>query len=310
MMMKLQPIVLSTLILVLAALAACRSGEASSKPAVIDVIATDFAFDAPDTVPAGWTTLQLLNKGAQTHFVVLDHLPEGRTMEDWIAAVGLPFDSAWNGLRRGTLQKADVAPLLGRLLPEWFAEVRQRGGVGLVAPGEQATATVQLEPGTYVLECYGKTPDGTFHTALGMARQLTVTERRSPAESPAADLEVAFDAGVMAAPARVRPGRHTVAVQYRQAAEGLLANDVHVARLPEGLDADSVVPWMDWMNVAGLRAPAPVGFLGGVQEMPVGSTAYFTVDLTPGRYVWISENARNGMVQTFTVGDAAGDGQS
>jgi hypothetical protein len=96
-----------------------------------------------------------------------------------------------------------------------------------------------------------------------MARQLTVSERRSATQPPTADLEVAFANGAMTAPAALEPGRRIVAVHYRYAAEGLLANDVHVARLPDGIDADSVIPWMDWMNVAGLRAPAPVRFLGG-----------------------------------------------
>jgi hypothetical protein len=306
--MKLQQIA-PAIILILGLQAACRPGAAMPESAVVEVVATDFAFQAPDTIPAGWTTLRLINQGAQTHFVVLDHLPDGRTLDDFAAAVAVPFDSAWNGLQRGTLEKADVASLLGSLLPEWFAGVRQTGGVGLLAPGEQATATMQLEPGTYVLECYVKTPDGTFHTALGMARQLTVSGERSATRPPTADVEVAFAGGAMTAPAAIAPGRQIVAVSYGHAAEGLLANDVHVARLPEGVAADSIVPWMDWMNVAGLRAPAPVSFLGGVQEMPVGSTAYFTVELAPGRYVWISENAGDGMVQAFTVGDAAGSGQ-
>ena len=159
----------------------------------------------------------------------------------------------------------------------------------------------RFDPGTYVLECYVKTPDGMFHTSLGMARELTVVAGPSSTKPPAADLEIAFADGVMEAPAAVQSGSHTVAVHYRQAAEGLLANDVHVAPLSDGVEADLIVPWMDWMNVAGLRAPAPVRFLGGVQEMPLGNTAYFTIELTPGRYVWISENAGNGMVKAFTV---------
>lgn len=295
------------LIPIVGLLPSCGSGESSSESDIVEVIATDFAFQAPDTIPAGWTTLRLVNQGAQTHFVVLDQMPAGRTLDDYIAAVSTPFDSAWNGLQRGTLAKSEVGPLLGKLLPPWFAEVRQTGGVGLVAPGEQATATIQLDPGTYILECYVKAPDGTFHTALGMARQLTVADRPSRAAAPSAGFEIAFDGGGMTAPAGIGPGRHTVAVHYRQAAEGLLANDVHVARLPDGVEADSVVPWMDWMNVGGLRAPAPVSFLGGVQEMPVGNTAYFTVELEPGRYLWISENAGSGMVKAFTVEEGGGE---
>lgn len=293
------------LLIALAALAACRPGDdAVPEPEIVNVVATDFAFEAPDTIPAGWTTLRLVNRGAQTHFVVLDQLPDGRTLDDFVAAVALPFDSAWSGLQDGTLAKSDVGPLLGSMLPAWFAEVRQTGGVGLVAPGGQATATVRLEPGTYVLECYVKTPDGTFHTALGMARQLTVAAATSAAGPPTADAAVAFENDAMTAPAAVRPGTRTIAVHYRDAAEGLLANDVHVAPLPDDVDADSVIAWMDWMNVSGLRAPAPVRFLGGAQEMPSGNTAYFTVDLAPGRYLWISENAGSGMVKEFIVGDS------
>jgi hypothetical protein len=47
---------------------------------------------------------------------------------------------------------------------------------------------------------------------------------------------------------------------------------------------------------------APAEFLGGVQEMPVGTTAYFTVDLEPGLYTWIAESsADKGMVNEFFV---------
>ncbi len=266
----------------------------------VRVVAHDFSFDAPDTISSGWTTFHFSNQGAQTHFFVLDHLPGDRGLGDFVGAVGEPFDSAWSGLQAGTLTKDQVGPLLGSMLPSWWAQVEQTGGVGLLAPGHEATATVELEPGNYVMECYLKTPEGVFHTALGMARQLTVTSERSDASPPSADLEIVFDESGMTAPSQVAPGRHVVAVHYRKAAEGLLANDVHVMALPED-GAEAVVPWMDWMNVPGLRVPAPATFMGGVQEMPAGRTAYFTVDLSPGGYAWISENAENGMVQTFAV---------
>jgi len=65
---------------------------------------------------------------------------------------------------------------------------------------------------------------------------------------------------------------------------------------------DEVVEWMDWMNVDGLRAPSPAAFVGGIHEMPAGYTAFFTVDLEPGRYAWIAESgAELGMVNEFTI---------
>jgi hypothetical protein len=67
-------------------------------------------------------------------------------------------------------------------------------------------------------------------------------------------------------------------------------------------DIDEVIFWLDWMNIKGLESPAPVEFLGGTQEMPVGYTSYFTVDLVPGNYAWISESsAAKGMVEMFSV---------
>lgn len=54
----------------------------------------------------------------------------------------------------------------------------------------------------------------------------------------------------------------------------------------------------------GLEVPAPATFLGGVNEMPVGSTGYLTVDLEPGQYAWIAEVPKpmeKGMLKSFTV---------
>jgi hypothetical protein len=73
-------------------------------------------------------------------------------------------------------------------------------------------------------------------------------------------------------------------------------------KLNDNTNINDVIQWMNWMNIDGLRAPAPAEFLGGTQEMPVGYTAYFTVKVEPGNYAWISESgADKGMVNQFTV---------
>ena len=52
----------------------------------------------------------------------------------------------------------------------------------------------------------------------------------------------------------------------------------------------------------GLLEPAPAVFVGGTQEMPLGHTACFTVELEPGRYAWISESTAGlRMAKEFTV---------
>jgi len=38
-------------------------------------------------------------------------------------------------------------------LPDWFYDVQFTGGKGLIDPNKTAISTVQLDPGTYVIEC-------------------------------------------------------------------------------------------------------------------------------------------------------------
>ena len=49
--------------------------------------------------------------------------------------------------------------------------------------------------------------------------------------------------------------------------------------------------------------PEPAEFLGGADHLGPGATSYFRVDLTPGRYAFVSEGfaASHGMVHEFTV---------
>lgn len=277
------------------------AGEASPSAHVVEVTARDYAFDSPDEIPSGWTTFRLKNEGNEHHFLLLQRLPEGKTLEVYKEEIAQPFDSVWHELESG-LGKAEAGALLGQLLPEWWVSVRQMGGPGFVAPGGIAETSVKLEPGTYVMECYVKTADGKFHSMLGMARELTVTGEDSGASPPEADLEIALSNFEMAIDGDATAGQQTVAVHFREHPEYSLGNDVHVVRLEDDTELDEVIAWMDWMNVDGLREPAPAAFIGGAHEMPVGHTSYFTVNLTPGRYAWIAESAADkGMVLEFAI---------
>ena len=69
-----------------------------------------------------------------------------------------------------------------------------------------------------------------------------------------------------------------------------VGQDVHVVRIDTDADIRSALDWMDWQQPGGLLVPSPVTFIGGINDvMPAGSTAYFTADLSPGRYAFISE---------------------
>jgi hypothetical protein len=240
------------------------------------------------------------NHGEEPHFMLLSRMPEGRMMEDYARDIAPAFDSAWVALQAGA-SKADAGGMLGNLLPEWYSGVTFAGGPGLVSPGESVRTTLDLAPGTYVMECYVKTPDGRFHSNLGMHRQLIVTDSANGAEPPTSDLELTLTNDRLEESEVVTAGEHVVAVHFAEQPPVGLGNDVHLARLTPETDMRAVTDWMDWMNVDGLRAPAPVQFLGGAEELPAGKTAYFVVTLTPGRYAWIPEAGNPGRASVFTV---------
>lgn len=278
--------------------------EAYEGANVVTVVAEDYAFDAPEAIPSGWTTFRLENAGAETHFLLVTRLPDDRTLEDYETDVGAPINEVWYGMRDGGMDKMAALEALGPALPEWYltgAEIV--GGPGMVVPGGVSMATMELEPGTYVLECFIKTAEGEFHWMEGMIREIEVTEERSPAVPPEASVQLTLSLDGIAMEGQPTAGSNTVALTFAAQPEVGFGNDVHVVRLQDGMTAESLVPWMDAFNVEGLMNPAPAPFVGGSHERVAGRTVYFTVDLLPGEYAWITENTdlAGGIYETFTV---------
>jgi hypothetical protein len=85
------------IVVCIAALYACRSNlpKSSAREAgaqsvgvssVVTVTATDYAFDAPQTIPAGWTTFRFVNQGTQLHAAQLVRLEDGHTLAEFVTA--------------------------------------------------------------------------------------------------------------------------------------------------------------------------------------------------------------------------------
>jgi hypothetical protein len=199
--------------------------------------------------------------------------------------------------------------------PEWIAELGRMGGPGMLSPGRIGQATVYLEPGRYLIECYVKS-DGVFHTTspgpgqLGMLMDLTVTEAVNGAPEPEADASLAIsNSGFELVGGELTAGSNTIRVDFieQQALPSFVGNDVHLMRVD---DTDSIAQasaWMDWRSEEGLEDPGPVTFLGGINDLPAGAHGYFTVDLAPGDYAFIAEvpdPQAAGFVLPFTVSAA------
>lgn len=268
----------------------------------VKVTSTGMNFDAPDEIPAGWTSFSFMNKTPNVHFFVIQDLPEGKTLADSKREVVPYFQAGMNYWRDGDAANAFGAEGFGGL-PAWYGEVVMTGGPGLVSGGLTATSSVHLDPGTYVIECYVKGRDGNFHSFHGMIDQFIVTgDPEENSEPPKVDIPISIGTrdGIVLEKVPSRPGRHTFSVHYiDQAAYGnLLGHDVHLVRIEDSVteeDLEVLNKWMNWFYVGedmeGFMVPSPEGFtfLGGLQELPAGQTGYFTAVLKPGHYALISE---------------------
>jgi hypothetical protein len=295
--------------------AGCVGGADESLPsterAIVEVTALyDAATDrhlfqtSADTVRAGWTTFRFTNASPMLHFVFLDHLPGDRTSEELLREVSPIFQESMDLVIAGRPEES-TEPF--SRLPEWFEDLVFRGGPGLTSPGRTSEATLYLEPGNYVLECYVKTADGVFHWNLGMFKDLHVMSDSTDARPPAnPTLTVSLTDSGMVVDGEPTAGDHLVAVHFQEREPALLGKDVHVARMTSDTDIDTVVAWMDVFQVEGMVStaedPGPALFLGGTHEMPFGNTAYFPVSLEPGDYVWVAEQpVAEPIYQPFTV---------
>ncbi len=293
---------------------ACNSGkkekseeaEEAAADNVVEIITQNMDIQMPDTITSGWNTFRFKNQSPQTHFFTIEKYPEGKTLEDIKAEVIPYFDSGMKLINEGKSEEGFAE--FGKL-PEWFGDVVILGGVSLVSPGNTAETTFKLEPGHYFIECYVKMSNGVFHSSMGMFKGFDVSEDDSGNEEPTADynIDISSTEGIVFDD-NITAGSHVFSVIFKDQIlhENFAGHDVNLAKIDESVDLVNLEKWMNWADPKGLIEPAPEGvnFLGGVNNMPAGSTGYFSADLTPGKYVLIAEvpdAMKKNMLKTFEV---------
>ncbi|WOD43813.1 hypothetical protein [Hwangdonia lutea] len=285
-----------------------KNNIAKNPSNVIDIITRSMEFQCTDTIPSGWNTFKYQNLSNETHFFLLDKYPEGKTIDNTITDVAPVFEEGMNLINQGKPEEGFAA--FGKL-PAWFGDIVFSGGSGLIAPKHTAITSVKLDPGYYIMECYVKMPNGKFHTSMGMAKPIIVLEEDSgntPPE-PTVNIEVSNAEGIIY-DKNITKGKQIFSVFYKDQKqhENFMQHDVNLVKLENGVNEDALEAWMDWSDPKGLITPVPKGvtFLGGVNDMPAGSTGYFYADLKPGKYAFISEvpNTKGkGLFKTFKVKD-------
>jgi uncharacterized cupredoxin-like copper-binding protein len=274
------------------ALASCRSDKppaadagatdsapaavASAAPSAVTVIASDYSFDAPAEVPAGLTTFKLVNRGPSIHHVQLVKLNEGKTFDDFTAAL-----------------KAGGPP------PKW---ITMEGGPNPPEIGDTSTTMVALEPGNYAMLCFVPGADGVPHVAKGMVRPLTVTSATGATTAePQADVVMKLTDYDFELSKPIPAGRHTIEVENA----GPQEHELVIVKLDSGKGPMDFARWGEKM------VGKPPGTLhGGVSGIMPGEKAFVEVDLAPGQYGLIcfvpdskdgKGHYRHGMAKTVTV---------
>lgn len=248
---------------------------------VVTVVAREYAFTLPDSIPAGLTTFVLKDEGHEQHHVFLVTLPDGKTPADLIT----------------TIRGGGPPPAWGRA--PWM---RMIGGPNTPVPGGESNATIVLEPGRYVLFCVIPAPDGALHATKGMVHTLIVTPaRRRAAPPPQHDVQVTLTDYAFRFSRPIAAGAHTL----RIANAASQPHEMVMMRLPPGKSVADLVAW-----VAKPAGPPPVIPAGGITDIPPGGVAYVRAAFTPGEYALIcfspderdrAPHFAHGMTRQFTV---------
>ena len=309
--MKLKTLKLLALFILIMNLSSCKNEkkteiieEVIEQPAnVINIITRSMEFQSVDTIPSGWNTFKYQNLSNETHFFLLDKYPEGKTVENTLTDVAPVFVEGMDLINEGKSEEGFAA---FSKLPKWYSEIVFSGGSGLIAPKHTAITTVKLAPGYYIMECYVKMPNGKFHSTMGMAKTMIVTEEDSGNLPPTATINITLsgEEGITYDKS-ITKGQQvfSVFVKDQKPHENFIWHDVNLVKLSESASEEALETWMDWSHPKGLITPVPDGvtFLGGVNDMPAGSTGYFYADLNPGKYALISEVPNSKSKNMFKV---------
>jgi uncharacterized cupredoxin-like copper-binding protein len=246
-------------------------------PEILTVTARDYSLEAPYWVSAGPVTLRLVNQGKEFHHIWLLRIDQGKTAADFREAMKAGYGA----------------------LPAWAREV---GGPNAPAPGGEASATVDLEPGTYLLTCAIPSPDGVPHVMKGMVRTLLVSKGSGHAVLPTPDATMILRDYNFTLSAPLTAGRRVIEVRNY----GRQSHEIELVRLAPGKTAAEVLHWLEKPE-----GTAPGLPLGGVSPLASGGRSQFTADLQPGRYALIcflpdradgKPHFAHGMMQEIEVG--------
>lgn len=248
-------------------------------------------FEMVDELKSGWTTFKYYNKSAETHFFILEKLPDSIGIQKYQKEFLSPFKKAYEYFIKGDIQTGNKQ---FENLPKWSSKMQICGGVALTSPKTTSETTQFLEPGTYVMECYVRMPNGMPHVFYGMLKEFTVSKEKNGNKEPFANQKIAISSkkGIVFKDS-ITEGNYTFSVDFedQKIYEHMLGHDVNLVKFEYEEKLNSLNNWINLSDYTAFKTPAPKGlkFLGGVEDLFDDKKGYFNVNLEKGNYILISE---------------------
>lgn len=236
-------------------LAACQTAPPTMSPAAqtISVKGGDFSFEGPAEVQSGWVTVNFQNVGKEAHHAQFARLNDGVTPQQ---------------IQDALKESEEKAMALVTLV----------GGPSVIDPNGNASVTMNLAPGQYMLLCFLPSADGVPHLAKGMVSLLTVKGAgASTAAEPKADVTVNAADFHYTMPAEVKAGKQV----WKFINDGPQPHEIVIMKLEDGKTPDDVFAFYGKPE-----GKPPFTSLGGMQGISKGAApAFINFDLQPGNYI-------------------------
>jgi len=241
----------------------------------MNITATAEGWDAPASVPAGWTKVTLINESEGLRQAAFLRLDDDKSMDDVFAAIEAGMEGP----------------------PAWMTPY---GGVSGVLPGENTTVSLNLAAGQYIVIDPVPGADGVPGMAKGYFMPLVVEESNVTTAAPAADLSVELvDYAFKVDFDTFTAGKHTIKVTNSGAQE---AHELVIVKLDDGATIQ------DFLSAFAPDAPggAPPGvFIAGTGAFDEVTDNYLEVEFEAGAtygIVCFTPSTENGGQPHFTLG--------
>lgn len=257
---------------------------------VVDVGASDFAFEVPESVEGGLVRVRLENSGEEPHHAQLVKLNEGVSFE------------AFQGLLAENLPTGNLGPIFGAVTFE--------GGPASVPAGGSSEAVLDLQGGSYALLCFVEGADGVPHLAKGMVKGFEVTAAaEDQPEEPETDVTISLrDFSFSGVPSSIEAGT----VTWEVVNEGQEPHEMAVLELDGVTGAEFTAGLGAMLSGEAPAGPPPFVDAGGFQAVMPGDGGWAELELESGKeYALIcfvpspanqgAPHAALGMVTTFAV---------